>query len=128
MIKLFAVAALFTATLAAPNVEAQRRPQAECNCIELERRVQGLQNAVRYFRINNFERRQLRQDIQVGRNYLRQASVNRRNAGSICTYGNRAVNRSWVRWQPALAQRGLDIGNRCERWSEEEVLDGSIYE
>ncbi len=88
-----------------------------CSCVELERRIQGLERVLQHARLDRYETRSIERDLRDGYHMLDQ--VNQRTSHGeqerICSLGNQDVDRSWVRWQPWLAQRRLDPGNRCQR-------------
>ncbi|HEX4925119.1 MAG TPA: hypothetical protein VFV50_13585 [Bdellovibrionales bacterium] len=115
--------ALTTAFLLPASSEAQRRPrdrprdmQKACSCYELERRLNGLNTVLRSVRLDRREERQISRDYRQGYRYYQQVNFRRDSRGEqerVCSLGNQAVDRSWVRWQPWLARRGWDQGNPC---------------
>lgn len=119
------LSALMTALLAPAAAEAQRRPdrpnrpdhaQKACACYELERRLNGLYVILSRVRLDRWEERQISRDYRQGYRYYQQVNFRRDSRGEqerVCSLGNQAVDRSWVRWQPWLARRGWDQGNRC---------------
>jgi len=95
---------------------AQGRDRYHCDCYELQRRVTGLNNVLRYARISRNEEQIIREDISDGYYYLNQINSNTPygEQARICSEGNQTVDVSWRRWQAWLAERRLDPGNRCE--------------
>jgi hypothetical protein len=90
--------------------------QTHCACHELDRRVEGLSNALWYFRPGPRQSRELNRAVDEGQYY--QSRVSRRDGpakqSQVCTHGNQALGQLWSRWQPRLARAGYDPGNVCQ--------------
>jgi hypothetical protein len=109
-------------TTAAPMVYAddevsstlKSTPRA-CSCQEYERRSRGLNYVVNRVNVSQYERYNIENQLRNGNNYYRQAqytnNVNDQERG--CSMANQAVDSSWRRWQPWLAQRGIDYEVYC---------------
>jgi hypothetical protein len=112
-IAIFATAPAFAQFDVRPNRPDRR---GSCFCVELQRRVSGLNYVIRNAQLDSYEARDLRDDVYYGREALDDAMyADSAEQDAICSRGNEDVDNSWRRWQPWVARRGADIGNRCER-------------
>jgi hypothetical protein len=107
------IVALALLSSAAPAMAYEK----DCNCVELERRVNGLQTVISTVRFkNNYEREVVRKDLQDAQSYLRQVDYNRTKETEqerLCSLGAQACDNSWAKWQPWLAQNGYDRQLYC---------------
>ena len=118
---LFAMAFTVLAAPAFADVldREDRRPPAyevNCNCMELQRRVRGLEIAAYRAPMGNYERERVRREAYEGGRYLAKASYthDQSEKDRLCSLGNQEVDYAWVRWQPWLARNGYDHSTPCE--------------
>lgn len=113
------LAILSLATLLPQDANAQRNGRKHCYCYELERRLEGLETVLDRARLSRTEERELRYQLDEAYYHYEKIDFRRtpyEEQAPICTEGNRAVDRSWSRWQPWLAERRWDPGNRCNNF------------
>jgi hypothetical protein len=115
LLSVLAAASIFT--VLPTESQAQGRGRLHCMCYELDRRLTGLENVIRYARISRYEENILNRDIRDGDYYFRQVTDRTpyEEQARICSEGNQVVNVSWVRWQGWLKKQRLDPGTPCER-------------
>jgi hypothetical protein len=85
-----------------------------CGCVELNRRIRGLEYVLSSGGVNGWEYNQIQQGLNQARGTLNSSSrfpVNVQEAN--CSRSNQMLDNEWVRWQPRVSQRGADIGNYC---------------
>ncbi|MCC6277670.1 MAG: hypothetical protein IT289_07130 [Oligoflexia bacterium] len=110
MFKFLFVAALLASSNAFGGVK-------HCNCVELERRVGGLESVLRRANIGSYEREVVRKDIASAVSFLRQVDpyyTSDNEQARLCSLGAQACDSSWRRWQPWLAQNGMDKETYCD--------------
>jgi hypothetical protein len=102
--------------LSAVPAFAQNSQYRACTCLEFERRDRGLSYVANYVNLSYQERNDIYNQLQRGRSNYNQVnfysdSQDRQN--QLCSLGNQAVDYSWRRWQPWLAQNGIDYVPNC---------------
>jgi hypothetical protein len=87
-----------------------------CNCTELERRVNGLQSIISY--ADYYEQTEIQNAVYDGQRALSDAryAPSFNEEGGICSRGNQAVDYVWTRWQPTVARLGYDRVRRCDSY------------
>jgi hypothetical protein len=103
------------AILTLMSASALAQSYQACYCVELQRRVSGLEYLASYGPLSGWERNQVQNDINYGYDMMNRAQYaqSTEEANGICSQGNVGVDREWVRWQPWIAQHGADRGNYC---------------